>query len=169
MKRLIACVLLSGLLCAPGFAAEEEVDYVALAAFENDALVRDPDTSIGGTEIQHLTVAGGDVTVPAFKITGALAVISPGADGAEPVSGAPVTLTWEDDSSEDSYAVVVYDALGNLAWEGTATDPGGNAPVTAEFPGPLEPGMYYQFRVTSIKDGVPISSTEDLKGVFFAE
>lgn len=144
-------------------------DYVALAAFENDDLVRDPDTSIGGTEIQRLTVSGGDVNVTAFKVTGALAVISPGADGAEPVSGAPVTLIWEDDSSEDSYEVVVYDALGNLAWEGTAIDPGGSAPVTAEFPGPLEPGMYYQFRVVSIKDGVPISSTEDLKGVFFAE
>ncbi|HOU89629.1 MAG TPA: hypothetical protein PLU22_01225 [Polyangiaceae bacterium] len=144
-------------------------DYVALAAFGNDDLVRDPDTSIGGTEIQHLTVAGGDVSVTGFKVTGALAVISPGADGAEAVSGAPVTLTWEDDSSEDSYEVVVYDALGDLVWEATALDPGGSAPVTAEFPGPLEPGMYYQFRVTSIKDGVPISSTEDLKGVFFAE
>ncbi len=144
-------------------------DYVVLAAFENDDLVRDPDTSIGGTEIQHITVAGGDVSVTGFKITGALAVLSPGADGAEAVSGAPVTLTWEDDSSEDEYAVVVYDALGNLAWEGTAVDAGGGAPVTAEFPGPLEPGMYYQFRATSIKDGVPISSTEDLKGVFYAE
>ncbi|MBN2197318.1 MAG: hypothetical protein JW751_31235 [Polyangiaceae bacterium] len=144
-------------------------DYVALAAFENDDLVRDPDTSIGGTEIQQVTVAGGDVTTTAFKVTGALAVISPGADGAEPVSGAPVTLTWEDDSSEDSYVVVVYNAFGELEWEGTATDPGGNAPVTAEFPGPLAPGMYYQFRVASIKDGVPISSTEDLKGVFYAE
>mgnify|MGYP003512945731 CR=1 FL=1 len=33
----------------------------------------------------------------------------------------------------------------------------------------LEAGMIYQFRATSIKDGVPISSTEDLKGVFIAE
>jgi hypothetical protein len=32
--------------------------YVALAAFENDGLVRDPDTSIGGTQIVHLTVSG---------------------------------------------------------------------------------------------------------------
>jgi hypothetical protein len=28
------------------------------------------------------------------------------------------------------------------------------------------PGMIYQFRATSIKGGVPISQTEDLKGVF---
>ncbi|HQP36195.1 MAG TPA: hypothetical protein PLI95_13495 [Polyangiaceae bacterium] len=31
---------------------------------------------------------------------------------------------------------------------------------------PLSPGMYYQFRVVSMKGGVPISATEDLKGVF---
>jgi hypothetical protein len=29
--------------------------------------------------------------------------------------------------------------------------------------------MFYQFRALSIKDGVPISSTEDLKGVFTAQ
>jgi len=28
--------------------------------------------------------------------------------------------------------------------------------------------MYYQFRATSIKGGVPIAATEDLKGVFAA-
>lgn len=67
MKRLIACVLLSGLLCTPGFAAEEEVDYVALAAL----LMRDGeteraaealtnvDTSAEGVDlIQYHTVRG---------------------------------------------------------------------------------------------------------------
>jgi hypothetical protein len=29
--------------------------------------------------------------------------------------------------------------------------------------------MIYQFRATSIKDGVPISQTEDLRGVFLYE
>lgn len=48
--------------------------------------------------------------------------------------------------------------------------PRGNAPVTVTYAGPtLEPGMVYQFRAVSIKDGVPISSTEDLRGVFFLE
>ena len=145
--------------------------YVVLAAFENDGLGRDPDTSIGGTEIAHITVAGADVEIDGgFKVTGALAVVSPGADGIEPVSGTP-TFSWEDDSSEDLYRVEVFDALGNLTWETEGNfDPGGGDDATVEYGGPaLETGMIYQFRATSIKDGVPISSTEDLKGVFISQ
>jgi len=138
--------------------------YVVLAAFENDFLVRDPDTSIGGTDIQHITVPG-TTDVPSFKITGALAVFSP--DGGQEVSGNP-TFSWEDDSSEDSYTVQVFDALGNETWklEGIAGPKGSNPAETTYAGSPLTPGMYYQFRATSIKDGVPISRTEDLKGVF---
>ncbi|MBK8995601.1 MAG: carboxypeptidase regulatory-like domain-containing protein [Myxococcales bacterium] len=138
--------------------------YVVLGAFENDFLVRDPDTSIGGTEIQHITVPG-TTTVTSFKITGALDVISP--DGGQEVSGTP-TFSWKDDSSEDSYTVEVYDAFGTEVWkvEGVL-GPKGSKPAEALYAGPaLEPGMYYQFRATSIKAGVPISRTEDLKGVF---
>ncbi len=145
--------------------------YVILAAFENDRLVRDPDTSIGGTEIVHIAVSGADVAAgDGFKVTGALAVISPGASEIETVSGTP-TFSWEDDSSEDTYTVVVYDALGNLVWEEEGiVGPGGSDPATVDYGGPdLEPGMIYQFRATSIKDGVPISSTEDLLGVFIYE
>jgi hypothetical protein len=139
--------------------------YVVLAAFENDFLVRDPDTSIGGTDIQHISVSGGNVDVPGFKVTGALAVISP--DGEAEVSGTP-TFTWEDDSSEDDYTVEVFDALGNLTWEQAGViGPGGNKPAELPYAGPaLTAGMYYQFRATSIKDGTPISRTEDLRGVF---
>lgn len=142
--------------------------YVVLAAFENDGLVRDPDTSIGGTQIVHIVVTGTDqVLSESFKVTGALAVYSPGAEGIEPVSGA-VTFSWEDDSSEDEYLVKVFDALGNEVWMTQGNfDPGGSKPVTLSYGGPaLTPGMIYQFRSTSIKAGVPISSTEDLKGVF---
>ena len=145
--------------------------YVVLAAFENDDLVRDPDTSIGGTEIVHITVNGDNFdTGDSFKVTEALAVVSPGADEIETVSGTP-TFSWADDSSEDSYTVVVYDALGNLIWEEEGiAGPGGNADAEVEYGGPaLEPGMIYQFRATSIKDGVPISQTEDLRGVFLYE
>lgn len=145
--------------------------YVVLAAFENDGLVRDPDTSIGGTEIQRVTVTGSSVTImEGFKVTGALAVVSPGADGIEVVSGTP-TFRWEDDSSEDEYRVQVFDALGKQVWETTGDfDPGGSAPAEIEYGGPaLSPGMIYQFRATSIKDGTPISSTEDLLGVFLAQ
>jgi hypothetical protein len=143
-------------------------DYVALAAFENDGLVRDPDTSIGGTEIVHLSVRGEDVTLAeGFKVTEALGVVAPGADGIDAVSGTP-TFEWDDDSSEDTYTVTLFDALGTQLWEQDGiVGPNGNAPATVEYDGPaLTSGMYYQFRAVSIKDGVPISSTEDLKGVF---
>jgi hypothetical protein len=93
--------------------------------------------------------------------------VSPGATDIDLVSGTP-TFSWEDDSSEDEYLVQVFDALGNMTWETTGVfDPGGSAPASVAYGGPaLEAGMIYQFRATSIKDGVPISSTEDLKGVF---
>jgi hypothetical protein len=142
--------------------------YVVLAAFENDALVRDPDTSIGGTEIVHVQVSGQSVAISeGFKVTEALTVNSPGAEGTEVVSGTP-TFSWADDSSEDDYTLIVFDALGARIWEVEGiVGPNGNKPVTVEYAGPaLMPGMVYQFRATSIKDGVPISQTEDLKGVF---
>jgi hypothetical protein len=76
-------------------------------------------------------------------------------------------LRWADDSSEDNYEVVVFDALGNKVWEDLEVPRvTGNAEVTVAYAGPVTPGMYYQFRATSIKDGVPISRTEDLRGVF---
>jgi hypothetical protein len=144
--------------------------YVALAAFENDGLVRDPDTSIGGTDIVHFDVSGADVPLEGFKVTGALAVVSPGATEPEAVSGA-FELSWEDDSSEDTYDLTVFDALGAVTWEQSGiVGPGGNADVAVPYMGPaLAPGMFYQFRAVSIKDGVPISATEDLKGVFTSQ
>jgi hypothetical protein len=140
--------------------------YVVLAAFENDGLVRDPDTSIGGTQIVHITVSGADQTISqGFKVTGALAVISPGAAGPEDVSGTPV-FKWKDDSSEDSYDVFVFDALGTEVWKTNIPSMQGKD-VSVTYAGPaLISGMYYQFRAVSIKSTVPISATEDLKGVF---
>ena len=142
--------------------------YVALAAFENDCLVRDPDLSIAGTDVIHFEVTGGNYPITdGFKVTEALAVISP--DAGQVVSGNP-TFTWEDDSSEDTYQIVVFDALGNQMGD-VATIPGvsGSKNVTYTYPGtpPLVSGMYYQFRATSY-DGsqTAISTTEDLKGVF---
>jgi len=143
--------------------------YAVLAAFENDDLVRDPDTSIGGTDIVTIEVAGADTAVEGFKVTEALEVFSPGADGIEAVS-APVTLSWADDSSEDGYDVEVLDAFGEVVWQATDVEgPNGNRPVEVAYDGPLEPGMIYQFHATSMKDGVPLSTTEDLRGVFQAQ
>jgi hypothetical protein len=92
--------------------------YKVLAAFENDFLVRDPDTSIGGTELQEITVESGrDQTIAeGFKITGALDVVGPGAEVPEVVSGTP-TFVFADDSSEDGYIVRVFDVFGEVMWE----------------------------------------------------
>jgi hypothetical protein len=147
--------------------------YKVLAAFENDELVRDPDESIAGTQIQEIEVAMGAALAvdESFKVTAALDVFAPGADAPERVA-TPPTFAWADDSSEDRYELVVYDALGNLVWEDRMV-PGqsGGERVELAYGGPaLQQGMYYQFRVTSFRDtpgGSPaISRTEDLRGVF---
>lgn len=148
--------------------------YKVLAAFENDMLVRDPDTSIAGTGIQEVTVANNSPTVAGFKITGALDVISPGASGPEPVTGSP-TFSWKDDSSEDGYEIVVFDTFGKEVWRNPSVarvTGGGN--VSVPYGGPaLTVGQYYQFRAYSWRDKTGgktyISSTEDLKGVFIAK
>lgn len=138
--------------------------YVVLAAFENDNLVRD-ESGIGGTAIVHQeVVAGQDAAIAAsFKVTGSVDLVGPGATGPEMVTGVP-TFRWIDDSSEDRYAVTVFDSYGTVVWEsGTA-----KSVTTLPYAGPaLASGMYYQFRVASIKDpGTVISRSEDLKGVF---
>ena len=135
--------------------------------------VRDPDTNIAGTEILELTVGAGETIdlQDSFKVTGALAVMSPGANGPEEVTGTP-TFVFENDSSEDWYDVVVHDALGNEVWRDPMYPaPSGGDPVSVTYGGPaLTPGMYYRFQATSWKDGnpspSPISRTEDLRGVF---
>jgi hypothetical protein len=146
--------------------------YKVLVAFENDLLVRDPDEGIAGTQIQEITVgAGVDTPVDAaFKVTQALTIDGPGNDAPEDVEAMP-TFSWADDSSEDGYDVVVFDALGNLVWETTIDGVSGGDRVTLDYGGPaLVPGMYYQFRVTSWRevqgDMLHISRTEDLRGVF---
>jgi hypothetical protein len=151
--------------------------YVVLAAFENDELVRDPDESIGGTQIVHIEVpapaSGSNIALPeGFKVTEALAVVQPGAEGPEAVSTGTPTLEWRDDSSEDGYTVTVYDVFGEEIWTEDIDGVSGSSTVTDTYAGPaLEEGMYYQFRVTSYrdtKDGrTSISTTEDLRGVFF--
>ncbi len=157
----------AGISGAFSIAGVPDGNYVVLAAFENDFLVRDPDTSIGGTNTVHITVAGQNVTLSeSFKVTGSLNDVSP--DGEEVVTGTP-TFQWEDDSGEDHYEVRVFDAYGNMVWEKTDV-PGvsGNMTVSVDYGGPpLVSGSIYQFRAVSIKNGgTPISITEDLKGVF---
>ena len=149
--------------------------YVVLAAYENDTLVRDPDTNIAGTDFVTLEVpaGAGTLTIPdSFKVTEALATISPGANEPEAVTQKP-ELVWADDSSEDWYDVRVFDAFGNEVWTALhLPSVRGSENASVQYEGPLEPGMYYQFRVSSWRQpgggtAAPISTTEDLRGVFF--
>lgn len=157
-----------------GFEGVPSGTYKVLVAFENDLLVRDPDEGIAGTAILEITVGMGEQIElqDSFKVTEALEVFGPGADMPEQVDAEPV-LTWADDSSEDGYDVVVYDALGELVWETTVPGVSGSDRVELPYAGPaLEPGMYYQFRATSWRETggggeqLNISRTEDLRGVF---
>lgn len=148
--------------------------YKVLAAFENDNCVRDP-SAIGGTAIPSIVVPGTGgtrtIAVTSFKVTGALAVRSPGKDQPEALTnGAPV-FTWADDKSENHYELRVFDSLGTEIYSNTAV-PGvsGNPDVQFTYPGTpaLVPGAYYQFRATSISGGgSALSRTEDLRGVFY--
>jgi hypothetical protein len=148
--------------------------YVVLAAFENDNLVRDPDVSIGNTQIQRVTVDPNNRTVALsapFRITGALAVRSPGGgDVPDVVTGTP-TFVWEDDSSEDHYGIEVFDSRGTLLWsDANLPRVTGSSNVQVTYGGPaLTSGQLYQFRATSYDaDNIALSTTEDLRGVFIA-
>lgn len=148
-------------------------DYVALAAFENDGLVRDPDTGIGGTSIVRFSVPAGGGTVElgeSFKVTAALAVVSPGAETIESVSSATPTFRFAQDPSAERYEVRVYDAFGRMLHEDTSVpDVGGSMPISYVWTpsAPLRPGMIYQFRAWSVgRTGTYRSATEDLRGVF---
>jgi len=141
--------------------------FVVLASLDNDGLVRDPDPNISGTQIVHLEVVNGVPSLNGFnfKVTEALAVRSPGAVVPEEVSSTP-TFIWANDSSEDGYAVSVFDAFGMKIWEKTDIQKS-STDLRVPYSGPeLKPGMLYQFRAMSLKSGTPISRTEELRGVF---
>ncbi len=147
--------------------------YKVLVAFENDLLVRDPDAGIAGTQIQEITVEAGQPTTLAesFKVTEALAIVGPGRDAPEEVEANP-TLVWADDSGEDGYSIVVFDALGTNVWSTELPGTSGSDTVELPYAGPaLTPGMYYQFRVTAWREvkaeRLNTSRSEDLRGVFF--
>lgn len=148
--------------------------YKVLAAFENDNCVRDP-SAIGGTAIPNIVVpgAGGNraIDVTSFKVTGDLAVRSPGKDQPEAVTSSTPVFTWADDKSENHYELRVFDSLGKEVYNNTnVPSVSGNPDVQFTYPGTpaLVPGAYYQFRATSISTGgSALSRTEDLRGVFY--
>lgn len=142
--------------------------YVVLPGFEDDGLVRDPDTGIGGTPIAKVTVSGKDVALDTdLRVVAALDVVSPGANAIDTVAGTP-KLVWEADPTADAYHVEVFTMLGAPVWETTGNfNQGGAKPATVDYAGDaLEHGGLYQFRVTSVLMGAPLRATEDLRGLF---
>ncbi len=150
-----------------------EGKYVVLAAFENDGNVRDPDPNISGTQVVHITVAGAAVQGPAiaFKVTGAVALVSPGGGDAPEATTATPTFTWQPYSSARTYDVTVLDSFGVTAWTNTVTNPPSSGNVTLLYAGPaLTSGRVYQWRALAKgNQGNPISTTEDLKGLFVVQ
>ena len=148
-----------------------EGSYVVLAAFENDYLVRDPDPNIAGTQIVHVTMpdAGSyEKSIAAFKITGSLDIVSPGAGDVPEALSNLAEVVFADDSSEDQYMLVLYSMYGDTIWDKTILGESGGGNVTVPYDGPsLENGVYYQWNVTSLRKGGPISTSEDLKGIFY--
>ncbi len=147
-------------------------DYVVLAAFENDGLVRDPNTQTAGTEIQRVTVSNGTANRQAtFKITDAIQVVSPGAGDTLEYTSATPTFTWAKYPQTQAYNVYVFDTLGNEVWSAVNLTLGSSGNHSLEYAGPaLQSGQLYQWRAVAIANGgQPISQTEDLKGVFRVE
>ncbi|HTJ80811.1 MAG TPA: hypothetical protein VL400_03780 [Polyangiaceae bacterium] len=142
--------------------------YVVLASVANDGLVHDADTSAGGAPLARVTVAGGDADVATpLRLKSAIAIVSPGANGVDVASGTP-KLSWKDDASEDGYHVEVFDLRGGLLWETTGDfGPGDAGTASVDYAGPpLDPGVLYQFFVTSSSGPTPLTKSEDLRGVF---
>lgn len=144
--------------------------YVVLAAFENDALVRDPDPCIAGTEIVHVEVLDAALTIDqSFKVTGALELLTP-EGGGEVTDGRPV-FSWVDDSSEDAYRVECFDSYGLPVWMTEIPGVSGENPTVAYDGATALPTGWYQVRVTSLRSNANevcmISTSEDLRGVFY--
>jgi hypothetical protein len=143
-------------------------DYAVLAAFENDGLVRDPNTATAGTQIQYVNVTGGTPDrQPSFKVTSAIAMVGPGADSQEATTATP-RFTWASYPSADTYDLLVFDTFGNLVWESTNVTVGTSGNVSADYAGPaLSSAGIYQWRaIARALAGQPMSQTEDLRGLF---
>lgn len=151
--------------------------YVVMAGFENDDLVRDPDEGIAGTDIVYIEVPeeGEEFNVEqSFKVTEAVETLGPGVESPEGLGERPM-LEWGGISNADWYDITVFNAFGDIVFEEEEFphSGGGGAEFELEYDGDFQPGMYYQFRVISYReagnDVTPNSSTEFLRGVFYRE
>jgi hypothetical protein len=124
-------------------------NYVVLAAFEND----------------------GNVQSPSFKVKGAIQMVSPGAGDETELVAFPPRFSWKPYAGAHSYAVRLFDSQGSQVWQNLAVDAGARdsaGDVEAVHTGrALIRGITYQWRATALDSANnPISSTEDLRGLF---
>lgn len=79
-------------------------------------------------------------------------------------------LEWGLESNAEFYSLIVFDAYGDIVWEDENVPrvTGVNS-IKRQYDGPLEDGMYYQFRATAWRRGGRVSTTEILRGVFYKE
>jgi hypothetical protein len=141
--------------------------YAVLVAWENDGLVLDPDPLIGSAPVT-IDVNGADVNAGSFKVTGALDVVSP-PDGS--TASSPPSFVWQDDAGEDHYELRVFDPSGALVHEDVSVPAvSGATNVTYPYAGALlASGATHQFVAVSVSSsGIPITRTENLRGVFVA-
>ncbi|MBI5495179.1 MAG: hypothetical protein HY904_09120 [Deltaproteobacteria bacterium] len=101
--------------------------YEVLAAWENDPdpCVFDPSGIAGAFYVSETTVpatsGSRDVTLDAFKVTGAVSITGPGAgDGIEQLATTTTTFNWQAYSSSKNYQLAVFDAAGRRVWATTA-------------------------------------------------
>ncbi|MEW5848912.1 MAG: carboxypeptidase-like regulatory domain-containing protein [Myxococcota bacterium] len=148
--------------------------YEVLAAYENDPspCVYDP-SNIGGALFIHEQPVPGDggsrtLSVPAFKVTGAVELVGPGAgDDVQEVTTLTPAFQWEEYSSSKNYQVAVFDSAGRRVWATTVCPDDANGCDTTSPPSVtygtagagttqpaqapvLEPGKLYQWRVIAL-------------------
>jgi hypothetical protein len=136
--------------------------YNVLAAYPNDGLVKDPDTTLGNTGTPTVTFAGGNtVDAGQFKVTGPVDMIGP--DANQVVMGTP-TFTWMAYSSSGLYHLQVFDSQGNQIWmmdtSATSLAYGGPALISGEF------YKWHLIAYHATDTSREISMTEDLRGVW---
>jgi hypothetical protein len=143
--------------------------YEVVAAYPNDQLVKDPDPGQAGTITPVVTFAGGNtVDVGSFKITTPVNMTAP--DASAKVGGNP-TFTWAAYPQTYQYKIEVFDSEGTPIWQPANID-GGLTSLTYAGSVALQPGSYYQWRITSFANPTgstpvrPISQSEDLRGVW---
>src|SRR5215813_10483133 len=99
----------------------------------------------------------------------AASMVSPGPGDAMDVASSRPTFTWQAYPSAHTYDLMLFDAMGNVAWikVGLLAVTGQNNTATYDGATPLASGKVYQWRALARGNaGNPISQTEELRGIF---